>query len=375
MKNVIDVIIAQKLARVKIGWQRKLLYTLSVVYGFDPKRLTIFIITIAVLTIALFILIFSRKAIGPKEQVLTTEERFPRPIDVTKPGRVSDDATLLGGVHEVAKKETRTPADELGQALPEPLRESAEPLLKVIRPVLELPARIKQADSTEQKPPMAPRKTLTEKEVFDQIWPPSYIEALKSVEKTLKDTGFLDSNKRISFASDGDIYKFLKLQVDFAEKNTWISKEEAGRFRDAITNILPQIIASERAALFRGQNSINTVPGYQQFTNVPASPQNRLNDLLDGLKYVFSLAQPAEAAWIRGVVCYKDDAPLNPAPGFNGATFCCNCGKRCRPRCVFVPDCGTFGAGCDIHFGCLNNVCRFWPNAIWNPATGICGCG
>lgn len=70
----------------------------------------------------------------------------------------------------------------------------------------------------------------------------------------------------------------------------------------------------------------------------------------------------AAAACIIGsgtiVDCYAEAGP-NPIPGSNLWAPCCDCGIPVKGFCIPI--------------GCLNLLCRY-GNAIWDPATGICGC-
>ena len=74
--------------------------------------------------------------------------------------------------------------------------------------------------------------------------------------------------------------------------------------------------------------------------------------------------------------CYRDAGP-NPIVGANTPTICCDCGIQRIGKIVFpVPDavgCKTFGGQCNVaNFGCLNGA-GWGGNAIWDPASKICG--
>ena len=156
--------------------------------------------------------------------------------------------------------------------------------------------------------------------------------------------------------------------------------DDAVRMRKYITEVLPQDIEGERNALrLGGAQTIKVLPGdHQAFAEWDNGVKYVVNDMLDGLKYIFT-TNYAEAGWFVSPDCYKDNAPDYTVPGFNGFTFCCDCGLNweCGPDgciCVFELHCGPSFCDCE-NFGCLNGQCGAWPNAIWDPATGTCGCG
>ncbi|MBI4032213.1 hypothetical protein HY374_00735 [Candidatus Berkelbacteria bacterium] len=177
-----------------------------------------------------------------------------------------------------------------------------------------------------------------------------------------------------TFATDGDVYGSLQMITKAARDQNWISAEEYQRFERGFREILPELIRQEREALRRGGELQLYLPRDQVFA-LRHQPRDAAGELLDGLRYIFMLARPAEAGWNVFPDCYKDDDPGNRTPGFNAGSFCCNCGLRCGKFCVFIFDCGQNGQNCDVQLGCLNAVCQAHPNAIWDPGSGICGCG
>lgn len=219
---------------------------------------------------------------------------------------------------------------------------------------------------------------LTNEEIFDRLWPPSYRQALLDVEKVFIEQGFLSAGSRHNtLLKDEDIYDILLTFINAAEKNDWIVGQDASLFRKGVRELLPKDIENERAELQRngGVSSGRALPGGQQFTRSFLDQKDLLDSLLEGLKYVFSVNY-ALAGWVTSPDCYKDDAPDYPVPGFNSLIFCCNCGLYCvYTYCEFIPDCGPHSAECNVPLGCLNLICGLWPNAIWDPMTGICGCG
>lgn len=217
-------------------------------------------------------------------------------------------------------------------------------------------------------------KQMSDSEVFEIIWPLEYRTGLKKVEDVLVQEGFVATSTRNSMASDQDMFGFYKTLLEFARKKQWVNEEQYHNFYRGVTEVLPSIMAREKSALRMRHRQTTPFPGSQRVSGreIPAFTK----DLLDGLAYIFSFAEPADAAWITGVDCYKDDLPIIPVIGPNLWGFCCNCGCRyVLYTCVFIPDCGTNSLACDIPFGCLNLECATWTQAIWDPTTGVCGCG
>ncbi|TSC71749.1 MAG: hypothetical protein G01um101470_509 [Parcubacteria group bacterium Gr01-1014_70] len=221
-------------------------------------------------------------------------------------------------------------------------------------------------------------RPLTDEEIFDRLWPPVYRQALLDTEKALIENGFLSADSRHdSLTKDEDIYHILLAMIDAAEKNEWISNSDADATRTGVRDLLPADIEAERKAYQKRTNvsSKHILPGDQRLTNSFLHSEDLIENLLEGLKYVFSINH-AYAGWFTTPDCYKDDISHYPVPGFNSAIFCCNCGLFCTfSGCVRISDCGFHSVRCNVPLGCLNLQCRAWPNAIWDHTTRICGCG
>lgn len=260
---------------------------------------------------------------------------------------------------------------------------------------------------------VSPRgQPFSEEEIFNRIWPREYLGYLKGLERLEIRDGVIQATDpgsmirfgaapRISsefdeedpvanwvippgerhptFATDQDVYDSYLTILERARANDWITEEEFERFRHGIREVLPRLIERERENFRRGVPSSLTLPRDQRFSE-STTVRTLVQNLLDGIKYVLLSAEPVSAGWTTAPDCYKDDDPSSRALGFNAASFCCNCGivwicgkGGCVP--VFVPDCGPDSSVCDVPLGCLNAVCKDKPNAIWDPGSGICGCG
>lgn len=218
------------------------------------------------------------------------------------------------------------------------------------------------------------QNAVSDEEVFNRLWPEDYRQGLFIVVDVMKKDGFVAQDIVVTFHKNQDIYDFLELMLRYAKVKGWIDEERYQSFHGGLINILPETVEQEAQAYRQTGMRHNSLPGNQRLL-LSGTSKDIVDTIIDGLGYVFFLAKPAEGAWITGGDCYKDDAPFYPVPGFNSLNFCCNCGLKCAKVCVFVPDCGPHSVACDIPLGCLNLNCKAWPNAIWDPTTGICGCG
>lgn len=235
-------------------------------------------------------------------------------------------------------------------------------------------------------PVPTPRPPLTEAELFDRIWPPSYRAYLQEIE-TL-DVGSAGplvppAERTASFATDANMYHSLNAVFKNIHRMGWMTDEVYAGLSRAVANTFPAYIERQRALLKSGQTAETPLPGFQRIAPAP-NDRAFAEALVDGVSYSLSFIVPkAEAAWVTKGDCYKDDDPKYPILGFSVPEFCCNCGIKCYGYyCEYVDDCGTNGAACDYQLGCLNGVCQkeVWPNAIWDaywyPASSLmCGCG
>jgi hypothetical protein len=251
---------------------------------------------------------------------------------------------------------------------------------------------------------------LTEEEVFDILWPPDFRARLMSIQNLEIIDGVVKGNNQAflegvaaneesfggstvinkwyippedraaAFKTDEDVYKALRAIARQMHLNGMLNSDQLSTVEDTLNHLLPGLIDAERKILLNFGRIGLMLPGEWQ-TSFLSGIRKFARTLLDWFMRDF-LIKSVYAAWVRQALfpgmpgdCYKDDVPMYPVPGFNLAAPCCNCGLKCGNGCVFIPDCGEQGTRCNVHFGCLNLMCREWPNAIWDPQTTICGCG
>lgn len=226
---------------------------------------------------------------------------------------------------------------------------------------------------------------MSDSEIFEKMWPKEYRTELKKIENIMVRDGFLKEQDRNMLSSDEEMFAFYRTMFAYARTKGWIDDKSFSNFLRSLESDYPTIIGNERNSLRTSGKLEAYMPGNQRF--FASKPIDMLvQDIIDGLGYVLLLAKPVHAAWVRTGDCYKDDMPFFPVPGPNLKAVCCNCGIKyemtggtCEPK--FKEDCGELNIECNAgcapptNLGCLNLACATWPNAIWDPVTGTCGCG
>jgi len=314
-------------------------------------------------------------------------------------GSQANPLQVASGGFEAPKPKIPNPANVFQQSLGPALAPVIGPLLASISPARDQKtpsANGSESAFVEESKPLANQATtsptggssltfhpaLSEEQIFERLWPQSYRNSLVMLQGLMVKDGFiLESEQVLHITSDQQIYPILQKIVDYAELQKWVVPEDAKKLRRGIGELERTIITERNILRASGAMSNAVLPGGQRIDKTPMSKQSFFSAIIDGLKYSLAVnAANAQSSgggsWVTSPDCYKDLSPNNPVPGVNLWAFCCNCGcKYVYYTCVFVPDCGPNSTYCDVPFGCLNLVCGGWPNAIWDPATGICGCG
>lgn len=203
---------------------------------------------------------------------------------------------------------------------------------------------------------------LSEQEIFNWIWPEDYRRGLTEIETLYINASYIASRPPTNFDDEQNIYQFLAETLDVAETNGWVNASDAIVLRKGLKETLPRVIEHDKNLLRQGLMPISFLP--------------KDIDIAKLRWVIFANIAQASPGWVTSPDCYKDDLSLNLIPGPNLWAPCCNCGWFCTPKgCKFFADCGAQSVKCNIPAGCLNLTCRTFPNAIWDPLTGICGCG
>ncbi|MCP3686578.1 MAG: hypothetical protein GY861_28400 [bacterium] len=144
-----------------------------------------------------------------------------------------------------------------------------------------------------------------------------------------------------------------------------LTHEEAEELRKVTRERLPRIMEYDRKKLIERHNAQSSL---LRAAYAFVAERFKEEDSVIGLFF-----NTAYAEWVTEGDCYKDDA--DSGSGFNGATFCCNCGMFCSKGCKWYDDCGTNSTKCNVDLGCLNSTCMMNQSAIWDEQTMVCGCG
>jgi hypothetical protein len=203
---------------------------------------------------------------------------------------------------------------------------------------------------------LLPRR-LSDEEYFVKFYGVDFINNLNHLQNELIAKGLLPASKMVILRTENDLYRFLNNQVDFMEERKYISPERAKNLRNGFNVVLPELHRMERPFMEKRILGLSALKIY--IAKLAAS---------------FIREAYAQAYVNDGVDCYNQIPTVNPG-GFNGGSTCCNCGIVFRHgHAHYMEDCGFNGVLCDVQMGCLNEVCNGRP-AIWDPMTGICGCG
>jgi len=208
----------------------------------------------------------------------------------------------------------------------------------------------------------------TEEEIFAFVNPPEVVTALKAQQEDMIKRGILSEEKRSNFDSNADIIDYFANIAEVYIQYAPLTPAEEMRIREIAVDDLPKIMEYEREKylLMRSRafnpflDALYTIDEYFQQESI--------------LEEFFSLLVPsAYATWETTTDCYKDDS--DTGSGYNGSSFCCNCGLYCSSGCSYVSDCGEQATECNVQLGCLNSVCQLYGSAIWDSTSFICGCG
>ncbi|PIT92710.1 MAG: hypothetical protein COU08_00920 [Candidatus Harrisonbacteria bacterium CG10_big_fil_rev_8_21_14_0_10_42_17] len=222
----------------------------------------------------------------------------------------------------------------------------------------------------------------SEEAIFETLWPSINREALAYMQDQFIQLGYLDSPVVASLDTEEEIFTFMNASLDIAIEQGFVSPDDEEQLRNGLNVSLRELHAKERLDYLRYGLPGVTPPLEPQSSDSEPLLQSSRNTLFPLLAEHLSDAfrvPTAHAVWISIPFCLKDLNPGNvtPPPGPNLWSFCCNCGIVTRTTIpFFLQECGSFGSACDVPLGCLNLMCRSFPNALQdNPGTLICGCG
>ena len=186
---------------------------------------------------------------------------------------------------------------------------------------------------------------------FRKLYPTYYLETLKDWQNFVLRTDAAHSTS-FAFQNEGEVSAFLGGFIDYNERAGLIQKESAHALHAGLTGAFKE--AKEREAAH-----VSFAPESEHFV---------------WLKKLLAYLLPEKAfaiIWNTFPQCYKNTGPAGPGTTLFAPT--CNGGFSVDG--IPIPDCGPGGVACVVPAGCLNAVCAGRPNAIFDPTTGMCGCG
>lgn len=190
--------------------------------------------------------------------------------------------------------------------------------------------------------------------VFNLLWPPSYRQYLTDLQDVLIRKKVLDAGDKVTLANEENVYTFLTRSVDAFTKLGVIRSNGNPRMKQGIQAALRTIKGQELAAYLQFGPPF---PAPQEM-DLPKISTTLGEAIASAIK---SAAMPLFAGSADAQAeCFRVGIP-NPLPGVN----------LWAPTCI-----GSIPVflGTPIPIGCLNAICPF-GNALWDPLTGICGCG
>lgn len=223
-------------------------------------------------------------------------------------------------------------------------------------------------------------KKLSDEEYFREFYPQTYIVYLDTLQEAMLKDAFIDESEKTVFKTEEDTFKLFFRFIDYLAVKGQINEEQKKNFKEGVDVAL------------RGFNKMERLMVEQTILE-------RRSALREFLEHIFGvLMSEAYACGINTGYpdCYvgitqgageygevtdtQTDLQFGEYGevlnmGFNGWSYCCNCGLWCGYGCTYVYDCGPSGAACNSGwYGCLNGICQY-GNAIWDQMSGICGCG
>lgn len=237
--------------------------------------------------------------------------------------------------------------------------------------------------------------TFSEREILAEILTPRGLEDAEAFQDRLIGAGHVaESEKATPIDSLDDFFIIQNQILDYVGQEAGYDRETIQKGRKGL-NIFREELEIKRAAVIKEKTGADT----SLRNDIWERMFTWLGFFGEPLRVFRADTAYAHGEWVTAPDCYKALAPVNNVDGINTWAPCCNCGFLCVTDiefgcfCGFIPDCGPFGAACNVHLGCLNGAggvgacgvpntpaCGAWPNAIWDAlwypnGTGICGCG
>ena len=204
-------------------------------------------------------------------------------------------------------------------------------------------------------------KNLSPEQIFSMLNPKSYLNALSSLQNTLIKEKQMRENERMPLDSHERVIAFLIKSLDYLKEQGTIGSEDYTQFKRVLPGYYLALKQQEvrHEERLNDQNTPHNTTRYSSPLSIALLPPTvelaNKNGILESISMGFKMTFGIQTAYAV-VDCFNDRGP-NPTIGPNLWAPCCDCTVNGYP------------------VGCLNLICASWPNAIYDYATGICGCG
>lgn len=221
----------------------------------------------------------------------------------------------------------------------------------------------------------------TDEEVFQRLFPDFYLDGLSSRQDLLINTGYFKEEDRLTFDSLDNVVEGLDRGLLFLLDSGNITQEEYTKLRKGLYGEFSDLIKYEWEQLKNENGPYDMNKIKEGSLNVKNFWPPRLMALYtentcggkEGVflgiwRKIIGFFSPESAyagggcgfdmaggVCVEGVLCYRTGPPVPGGVNLWAPCCCCCAGKT--------------------PIGCLNAVCTGLRAAIWDPMTGICGCG
>ena len=254
----------------------------------------------------------------------------------------------------------------------------AETLLKPFEPI----TNIFNTPPLSIKPPV---RTLSDAELFPQLFPQFYLDQLIAMRRHFVDWGWMPPDSPSAITNEQEMYAFIGRLLDVAIAKNFYPASRVQEARDSLKNY-EAFIQKKKEAIRRQQASV-----YRSFDLIDPEREPITAGYLAGALPFYPMtasAQSIDGIWETSPLCYKAFDSSNTTVGVDLYSFCCNCGIKFYGYVpVFMENCTiAYKEVCDVQLGCLNETCvGYRGNAIWDgmfggttgntaPLTYKCGC-
>lgn len=209
-----------------------------------------------------------------------------------------------------------------------------------------------------------------DEEVFHILNPPAYVKLWSTLQDDLIAQNWMNENERIPLDSEEHIIAFIIKSLDYSLEEEGITPHEYTVFKEILPgyylnlkqweakNLRYTLEQERKKQSFSETSHLSHIFPYSSPHGLPSQSPSHIFigqvSLTDSIRTLSEFIFKPKPAFAQGPVCFRTSGVAGPV-GFNS----------------WAPRCTRRGKV----YGCLTDVCAGWPNALWDPMTGICGCG